>query len=172
MKLRYRECRGIRPSGDGEREISRKASGSFGDRKPSDEDLPSAAGGEAGILGLERRFGRRLREVEGVESGGLRDLSGPDPSSVTPDSCCRRAADLVVGAKYPSRASDLSDNEGEGDMTRGVSGTVFAVGDMSGTRRENCGSAGVQMEPSNGRAHDSAPSQARLPEGMSDLPND
>lgn len=91
-------CKGIRPRGEGEREISRKASGSFGERKPL-EDLPSAAGGEAGIFGLDRRFGRRLREVEGVESGGLCDLSGPEPSSVTPEKFCRRDADLVVGAK-------------------------------------------------------------------------
>lgn len=70
MKLRYRVCKGIRPRGDGEREISRKASGSFGERKPL-EDLPLAAGGEAGIIGLDRRFGRRLRDVEGVEPGGL-----------------------------------------------------------------------------------------------------
>lgn len=98
MKLRYRVCKGIRPSGEGEREMSRKASGIFGDRKPL-EDVPSAAGGEAGILGFDRRLGRRLRDVEGVEPGGLCDLSGPEPSSVTPDNCCRRDADLVVGAK-------------------------------------------------------------------------
>lgn len=97
MKLRYRVCRGIRPSGEGERDMSRK-SGSFGDRKPL-EALPSVDGGEAGIIGLDRRFGRRLREVEGVESGGLCDLSGPEPSSVTPDKFCRRDADLVVGAR-------------------------------------------------------------------------
>ena len=150
--------------------MSRKASGRFGDRKPF-EDLPTVAGGDAGIFGLDRRFGRRLREVDGVESGELADLSGPEPSSVTSDICCRRAADLVVGATYPSRASGLSDNEGEGDMTRGVSGTVFADEDMSGSR-ENFGSDGVQMEPWNGRAHDSALSQARLPKGMNDPPND
>jgi len=58
-------------------------------------------------------------------------------------------------------------------MTRGVSGTVFAGEDMSGSRRENFGSAGVRMEPWNGRAHNSALSQARLlPKGMNDLPND
>jgi hypothetical protein len=78
--------------------MSRKESGSFGDRKPL-EALLSVAGGEAGILGLDRRLGRRLREVEGVESGGLCDLSVPEPSSVTPDKFCRRDADLVVGAK-------------------------------------------------------------------------
>jgi len=98
MKLRYRVWRGIRPSGDGERETSRKASGRFGDRKPL-EDLASVAGGDAGIFGLDRRFGRRLREVDGVESGELVDLSGPEPSSVNADIRCRRGADLVVGAK-------------------------------------------------------------------------
>jgi hypothetical protein len=57
-------------------------------------------------------------------------------------------------------------------MTRGVSGTVFAEEDISGVRRENCGSAGVQIKPSNGRAEDSALSQARLPQGINGLPND
>jgi hypothetical protein len=57
------------------------------------------AGGEAGIFGLDRRFGRRLRDVEGVQPGGLFDLSGPETSSVAPDKFCRRDADLVVGAK-------------------------------------------------------------------------
>lgn len=97
MKLRYLVCKGIRPRGDGERETSRKVSGRFGERKPL-EDLP-LAGGEAGIFGLDRRFGRRLRDVEGVEPGGLFDLSGPEPSSVTPDRFCRCDADLVVGAE-------------------------------------------------------------------------
>jgi hypothetical protein len=40
-----------------------------------------------------------LRDVEGVEPGGLCGLSEPEPSSVTPDMFCRRDADLVVGAK-------------------------------------------------------------------------
>jgi hypothetical protein len=66
----------------------------------------------------------------------------------------------------------MSDNEGEGDMTRGVSGTVFAEEDISNARIENCGSIGVQIKPSNGRAQDSALSQARLPQGISGLPND
>lgn len=57
-------------------------------------------------------------------------------------------------------------------MTRGVSGTGFGEEDISGALMENCGSIGVQMKPSNGLVQDSALSQARLPQGISGLPND
>lgn len=94
MKLRYLECRGIRPRGDGDLDRSRSVSETFvGDRKPL--VLPLVAGGEAGILGLDRRAGRRCRVelLDGVSSGGLRVRLGTDPS------CCRRDADRVTGAK-------------------------------------------------------------------------
>lgn len=127
----------MRPSGDGDRDISRAPSGSLGDKKPL-EALP--LGGEAGIMGLDRRC--RVDRL-GVDSGGLRDLPDPELSSETPEGFCRRAAERVVGARYPSRASDLSEREGEGEMTRGVSGTLFGVEGILDGRTANGGSAGV-----------------------------
>lgn len=119
------------PSGDGDREISRHELGSFGERKPLDV-LPLVAGGDAGIFGFERRGGRRWRDddFEGLSSGGLRDWLDSEASSRTPDNPCLRAADRVTGAKYPSRAS-VSESDGDGDMTRGVSGTALEEAGMS-----------------------------------------
>lgn len=143
--------RGIKPSGEGEREMSRKAFGNFGERKPLEAGLPSVAGGEAGMFGLDRRGGRRLRDVgeegEEVEARGLRDRSAAGLASASPDMRCRRDADLVVGARYPSRASELSDNEGEGDVTRGVSGIDLDELAIAGDRSRNSGSGDVQREP-------------------------
>jgi hypothetical protein len=133
------------PSGDGDREMSRKLSGirNVGERKPF-EALPLVDGGEAGIFGFDRRLGRRCRAVpEGVESGSAED-------SGTSEKRCRRAADRVVGAIYPSRASDLSEREGEGEITRGVAGIELGEDGISEAIRENGGSAGVQMRPRRG----------------------
>jgi hypothetical protein len=153
------------PSGDGDRDMSRKVSGTrnVGERKPF-EALPLTDGGEAGIFGLDRRLGRRCRaEPEGVDSD-----SGT--FSETSERRCRRAADRVVGAKYPSRASDLSEREGDGEMTRGVAGTEVGDEGISEALRENGGSAGAQMRPKSGLAQEPAPSQARLP-GINGLAN-
>lgn len=130
----------MRPRGDGEREISRKASGSLdlGERK-SLEALPSTDGGEAGLIGFDRRLGRRCRaEFEGVDSG-------PCPSSGSSERCCRRDADRVVGVRYPSRASDLSEREGDGGMTRGIAGTVLGEEGISDALTANGGRVGAQM---------------------------
>lgn len=78
-----------------------------------------------------------------MESGGLRDLPDPELSSETPDVCCRRAADRVTGARYPSRASDLSEREGDGEMILGVSGTLFGVEDMLNDGKAKGGSTGA-----------------------------
>lgn len=158
----------MRPSGDGDRDISRKASGSFGDKRPL-EALPLVDGGEAGIIGLDRRF--RVERL-GVEAGGLRDLPDPELCSDSSEGCCRRTAERVTGAKYPSRASDLSEKEGDGEMTRGVSGTSFGVEGILEDRMAKGGSAGMCMRPNNGRVQVIAASQARLPQGIDDLPND
>ena len=154
------------PSGDGDREMSRKVSGilNVGKRKPF-EALPLVDGGEAGIFGLDRRWGRRCRaEPEGVDSD-----SGT--SSESSERRCRRAADRVVGAEYPSRASDLSEREGDGEITRGVAGTELGDEGISEAPRENGGSAGVRMRPKQGLVKESAPSQAKLA-GINGLAND
>lgn len=82
----------MRPSGDGERERSRKLSDILvGDRKPL-EALPFD-GGEAGIMGFDRRLGRRCRDAElGVESDPVM-FSGASGCR------CRRDADRVTGVR-------------------------------------------------------------------------
>jgi len=156
----------MRPSGDGDREMSCKVSGilNVGERKPF-EELPLVDGGEAGIFGLDRRLGRRCRaEPEGVDSD-----SGT--FSETSERPCRRAADRVVGARYSSRASDLSEREGDGEMTRGVAGTELDDEDILQVLRANGGSAAVRVRPKIGLVWGSAPSQAKLP-GIKCLAND
>lgn len=124
----------MRPSGDGDREISRAASAILGDKRLL-EALPFGVdGGEAGIMGLDRRF--RVERL-GVGAGGLWDLPEPELSSATPERCCRRAAERVTGARYPSRASGPSSREGDGEMTRGVSGTLPDVEGITGDRKTN-----------------------------------
>ena len=74
----------MRPSGDGDRETSRTAPESFefGDRYPL-EVLPLLRGGDAGILGFDRRF---REEAVGLAAAlVLRDPVESDPSSVTPE---------------------------------------------------------------------------------------
>lgn len=135
----------MRPSGDGDRERSCKASGirNVGERKPF-EALPLVDGGEAGIFGFDRRSGRRCRVApEGVDSGSA-------ASSPASERRCRRAADRVVGAKYPSRASDLSERDGDGEMTRGVAGIEVGDDGISEALRENGGSTGVRIRPRRG----------------------
>ena len=80
------------------------------------ESVPfSERGGEAGIMGCDRR----LRRAE----GDLDSRAEPELSAEPSGSRWRRAADLVIGAMYPSGVSDRSDLEGVGDSTRGASGT-------------------------------------------------
>lgn len=153
----------MRPSGDGDREMSRKVSEILvGDRKALLLDF----GGDAGILGFDRRLGRRVRaELVGVESG-------PALSSEASEGRCRRDVDRVNGPKYPSRASDLSEREGDGGMTRGVAGTVLGEEGIWDDRTANCGSAEVQRRPTSGLVQVSVLSQARLPQNIGGLPND
>lgn len=100
--------------------------------------FPLTVGGEAGIFGLERRLGRRRRdEPLAVSSEGLCDLPGVCFSSGTSKRRCRREAERVTGAKYPSCASDLSEREGDGDTTRGVSGTTVGVEGILSASSEN-----------------------------------
>jgi hypothetical protein len=125
--------------------MSRNVSGirNVGERKPF-EALPLVDGGEAGIFGFERRLGRRCRAVpEGVESGSAED-------SGNSENRCWRAAERVVGAMYPSRASDLSEREGDGEITRGVAGIELGEDGITEVVMENGGSAGVQMRPRRG----------------------
>lgn len=140
-----------------------------GERNPLDA-LPLVGGGDAGIMGLDRRGGRRCRAefLEGVSAGGLLDLPESDPSSETPERCCRRAADRVTGALYPSRASDVSESEGDGERTR-VSGTDVGVDGMSNARTAKGGSVGDLTRPDRGRAQVFALSQAMVPQGIAGL---
>lgn len=115
-------------------------------------------GGEAGIIGCERRVDRRGRaELSGVASDPM--LSSG--ASIFP---CRRSADRVVGARYPSRASDSP-----GGMTWGVAGTALDEADILPERTANRGSADVQTRPEDGLVQVSALSQARLPQKIGDL---
>lgn len=161
----------MRPRGDGDLERSRSASGIFGDRYPF-ELLPLTVGGEAGIFGLDRRLGRRCRVESFDLTDGLRELPDPGSSSETPVRCCRRAAERVIGAKYPSDASALSEREGDGEMTRGVSGTVVGVAGIVPVLTVNGGSTGVLVRPERGRTQVAALSQTRLPQRITGLPND
>ena len=129
---------------------------------------PLTVGGDAGIFGLDRRGGLRclVELLEGV-SADVRDRSRSDASSETSERCCRRDADRVTGAKYPSRASDLSEREGDGEITRGVSGTILGVEGMPGALTMKDGSAGAQMRPNSGRAQGFVLAQAIVPQGNS-----
>ena len=63
---------------------------------------------------------------------------------------CRRTAERVTGAKYPSGPSDGSETDGVGEITRGVAGT--AVGEaMSDALKVNGGSDATRMTPKSGR---------------------
>lgn len=153
----------MRPSGDGDREISRRASETLlGERNPLDA-LPLVCGGEAGIIGLDRRGPRRCRVefLEGVSSTELLDLPDPDRPSEGPGVFCRRAADRVTGARYSSRASGESGSEGVGDVTL-VSGTILELEDMACLRSVKGGSDGAKKRPSKGRAQVFALSPERL----------
>lgn len=125
--------------------------------------LPLVSGGEAGIIGLDRRGPLRCRVefLDGVSSTELLDLPDPEGPSEGPGVFCRRAADRVTGARYPSRASDASGSEGDGDVTL-VSGTVLELEDMLCLRSAKGGSDGAKKRPSKGRAQVFAPS----PEGL------
>lgn len=161
----------MRPRGEGDLEMSRSTSGIFGDRYPF-ELLPFTVGGEAGIFGLDRRLGRRCRVESFGLADGLRGLPEPESSSETSARCCRRKAERVTGAKYPSGASDLSEREGDGEMTRGVSGTVVGVEGITPVLTVKGGSAGARTRPKRGRTQVAALSQARLAQGTSGLPDD
>jgi hypothetical protein len=72
----------------------------------------------------------------------------------SPRRCCRRAADRVVGAEYPSLDDDrASDGVGEGEMTRGVAGTApgFRGDDISAALTEKGGRAAAAINPARGR---------------------
>lgn len=117
-------------------------------------------------MGFDRRLGRRCRAAEvGVESD-------PAPSSGASDCRCRREADRVTGARYPSRASDLSESEGDGEMTRGVAGTVPGESGISKGRTANGGSAEDHTRPTSGLVQISALSRARLPRNIGGAPKD
>lgn len=122
-------------------------------------------GGEAGIIG----FDRRLR-VEGV----VGDLDARVEPELSPEASgwrCRRAADRVTGAKYPSFISDGSDADGVGDITRGVPGTAFG-GDMLGGLKAKGESGAGRIAPRNGRMIlVSALSRANTPRYISGLPS-
>lgn len=161
----------MRPRGDGDLERSRRASGIFGDRYPF-ELLPLTVGGEAGIFGLDRRLDRRCRVESFDRTDGLPELPDSESPSDTPVRCCRRAAERVIGAKYPSDTSALSEREGDGEMTRGVSGTVVGVDGITPVLTVNGGSTGALIRPERGRTRVAALSQVRLPQGITGLLND
>lgn len=84
---------------------------------------------------------------------------------------CRRAADRVTGAKYPSGPSDGSETEGVGEITRGVAGTAFGEA-MSGARKVNGGSDATRMTPHNDRGWMSALAEERTPQCINGLANE
>ena len=102
----------------------------------------------AGCIGLDFRF---LCLVDPEGPVGLpervRERLDPDSRSLllsfdTSTSRCRRAAERVVGAEYPSLDRDLlSEGAGEGEMTRGVSG-IASWEDILSARRANGGRIG------------------------------
>lgn len=130
------------------------------------EAVPLAErGGEAGILG----FDRRVRRAEGVV--GDLDARAEVEISVEPSgSRKRRAADRVTGAWYPSGVSDWSDVDGVGDVTRGVAGTGFGE-DISGALSLKEGSGAARTTPEGGRVQKSALSQANMPRIVNGLAN-
>lgn len=74
----------------------------------------------------------------------------------------RRAAERVMGAKYPSCESDFSEAGGEGEITRGVSGTW--VGGMSAALIVKGGRAGDRISPDTGRLKGRISAIAESPE--------
>lgn len=121
-----------------------------GDKKPLGFAPPFVCGSGlfAGRIGLDFRF---LCLVDPAGLVGLpervRERRDPDCrplllSSDTSTSRCRRAAERVVGAEYPSLDRDLlSEGAGEGEMTRGVSG-IASWADILAARRANGGRIG------------------------------
>jgi len=108
--------------------------------------------------------------AEGVV-GDLDARPDPEPSPEDSGWRCRRAADRVTGARYPSGVSDRSETEGVGEITRGVAGTAFGEG-MSAALKVNEGSDATRMTPDSGRMRLSALSEARMPQGISGLANE
>lgn len=130
-----------------------------GDKKPLGFVPPFVCGSGlfAGLIGFDFRFlclvdpggpvglPERVRERLDLDAGSL--LLSPDTSTRR----CRRAAERVVGAEYPSLDSELlSEGAGEGEMTLGVSGTAFWE-DMSAGRKANDGRTGDRINPDKGR---------------------
>jgi hypothetical protein len=84
---------------------------------------------------------------------------------------CRRAADRVTGAKYPSFASDGSETEGVGEITRGVAGTAFGE-DIAARLKVNGRRDATRMTPQSSRFWLSALSEASIPQGINGLANE
>jgi hypothetical protein len=64
---------------------------------------------------------------------------------------CRREAERVVGAEYPSPLSDASDGVGDGEMTRGVAGTTRGEDISTASSKRRGGSVGRTHVPVTGR---------------------
>lgn len=99
------------------------------------------ASGSSGVEVFD--FDLRLRDREGVESVS---------SATSSRRCCRRLAERVVGAEYPSRDLDEvlpPDGVGDGDMTLGVAGTLpgFRADDISAALTEKGGRAAATISP-------------------------
>lgn len=136
-----------------------------GDRRLFEAVPLAERGGEAGILGCDRR----LRRAEGVV-GDLDARAEPVLSGESSGWRDRRAADRVTGALYPSGVSDNSDIEGVGDITRGVAGTGFGE-DISGTLNLKAGSDAALTTPKGDRVQISVLSQANMPRSINGLVN-
>lgn len=107
-----------------------------------------------------------VRATKGSPDGGCfgfdlrrRDRGGEESvvSSVTsPRCCCRRAAERVVGAEYPSRNLDEvlpSDGVGDGEATLGAEGTApgLRADDIWAVLTEKGGRATAAISPERGR---------------------
>lgn len=122
-------------------------------------------GGEAGILGFDRR-GR----AEGVV-GDLDARADPelDPEESGPRFW--RASDRVTGAKYSSFASDGSDTEGVGEITRGVAGKAFGE-DISVALNLNGGNDATRKTAGSSLVRSATLLEAIMPQGTSGLANE
>lgn len=136
-----------------------------GDRWSFEAVLFWERGGEAGILGFDRR-GR----AEGVV-GDLDARADPELDLEELGSRVRRAADRVTGAKYSSFASEGSDIEGVGEITRGVSGKAFGE-DISAALNLNGGNDATRKTVGSSLVRSTALLEASMPQGTSGLANE